>query len=576
MTRGALPSRTSAKVRWWEPILWLVLILLAVSLLFWELGDSTLHDGDEALYAAVARSMSETGDWLDPTYWEEPFLHKPPLAYWLMAFSYSVLPGSEEFQARFPSAFCAIALLAAVYLTGRRLGGPWVGAGAVMLLLSNHQFLFEHCARSANLDSIAMCFLFIALVVGAQVRSSAGRLCSAVSIGAAAMVKLPLVVFILMPVFVWLWFRGRDLAFAWLISALLGLGVLALPWHLYGFFVHGKEFWDTYFMYEMLGRAGSTARAPFSHAWIHLDAWWRSFLPWSPLLAAATVAALAGWPKRDMEDRSHSLRSLLAAYAVLFMLVFACIPSKWPWYGLPAYPALAVVGAAVTGDLLRSKWRYFIPPIMAALAAWRLLMIHPVPAYSPASRPSWLWPAHDRLYRFGWEVADVAIWVVVAGVVVVALLSAVASLRTRRAAVWGTAVIATLIFSLSISTMLGVPRNYECATRRLTQSLTNEGVRTVVAMGFHHEPRYNGRMEPLVSYYLLGMRDVRVIDWENRRGGDGELLGKTAVIMNADTVAPSVAERLPRQLQSPNSEVQVWLLDPNSSDRFRRLAFDGR
>ena len=59
------------------------------------------RDDYEALYAAVARSMHETGEWFEPVYWGEPFLHKPPLGYWLMALSSEALPASEEFQARF-------------------------------------------------------------------------------------------------------------------------------------------------------------------------------------------------------------------------------------------------------------------------------------------------------------------------------------------------------------------------------------------------------------------------------------------------------------------------------------------
>jgi 4-amino-4-deoxy-L-arabinose transferase-like glycosyltransferase len=144
-------------------------LAIASNLLFERLGESSFHDGDEALYATVAREMVENHSYLTPTYWGTPFLHKPPLPYWLMAISEAVLPGSREFAARFPSAVSALLLLVLVYASTRRLAGAVAALFATCLLAINHQFLFEHAARSASFDTLLALLMFGALVAGLKV-----------------------------------------------------------------------------------------------------------------------------------------------------------------------------------------------------------------------------------------------------------------------------------------------------------------------------------------------------------------------------------------------------------------------
>ena len=80
------------------------------------LGDTGLVDETPPLFAAAARAMSESGDWLTPKVNGIFRFDKPPLIYWLMGFFYS-LPKNEiwdslgTLSARLPSALASLLLM---------------------------------------------------------------------------------------------------------------------------------------------------------------------------------------------------------------------------------------------------------------------------------------------------------------------------------------------------------------------------------------------------------------------------------------------------------------------------------
>src|SRR6202045_2253819 len=50
--------------------------------LFWGLGAVGLLGPDEPRYAWIARAMAETGDWVTPRLYGQPWFEKPVLYYW--------------------------------------------------------------------------------------------------------------------------------------------------------------------------------------------------------------------------------------------------------------------------------------------------------------------------------------------------------------------------------------------------------------------------------------------------------------------------------------------------------------
>ena len=76
--------------------------------LFGHLGAMGLVGPDEPRYAWIARAMAQTGDWVTPRLYGQPWFEKPILYYWAAAIGFRLhLPA--EWAARLPSAFAALA-----------------------------------------------------------------------------------------------------------------------------------------------------------------------------------------------------------------------------------------------------------------------------------------------------------------------------------------------------------------------------------------------------------------------------------------------------------------------------------
>lgn len=97
----------------------------ALPLLLLNLDVSALNVG-ESMYAEVAREMRASGDWVTPRLNGTRHFDKPPLIYWLIALSQSLV-GESEVAARWWCAFAAWATIPVVGALGRRLYGQRAG-----------------------------------------------------------------------------------------------------------------------------------------------------------------------------------------------------------------------------------------------------------------------------------------------------------------------------------------------------------------------------------------------------------------------------------------------------------------
>src|SRR5829696_3614120 len=97
-----------------------ILVLLAAFMLLWGLGQSSLRDFDEAIYAQVSKEIVQSGDWLTLRWEYKPWFDKPPLSMWVTAAFYQLF-GINELWSRAASAFAGIGLIIITYLIGELL-----------------------------------------------------------------------------------------------------------------------------------------------------------------------------------------------------------------------------------------------------------------------------------------------------------------------------------------------------------------------------------------------------------------------------------------------------------------------
>jgi 4-amino-4-deoxy-L-arabinose transferase-like glycosyltransferase len=129
-----------------------------------------IFDDNEGLYAGAVREMHQSGNWLVPTSNGFPRVQKPPLVYWTMLISTSLL-GENEFALRLPNALFSAGWIVATYLIMRRLGGDRFGlASAVVLASMLGVWVFNHLIQP---EPFLSCFISLAFWCLVEARFSA-------------------------------------------------------------------------------------------------------------------------------------------------------------------------------------------------------------------------------------------------------------------------------------------------------------------------------------------------------------------------------------------------------------------
>src|ERR1700731_4134554 len=99
------------------------LLLLAIPLVyflyFFGLSQVGLLGPDEPRYAAIGREMAQSGDWITPRLWGEPWFEKPALLYWMTAAGFRAGLDSD-LAPRLPVAIVSVAFLIYFFVALRR------------------------------------------------------------------------------------------------------------------------------------------------------------------------------------------------------------------------------------------------------------------------------------------------------------------------------------------------------------------------------------------------------------------------------------------------------------------------
>ena len=362
---------------------------LGLLLFVWQLGSTGLVDETPPLFAASARAMAETGNWLIPWVNGLPRYDKPPLVYWAMGLLYG-LPGQPGWDplgtwaARLPSALATVAVMQTLVHTllrwpqARRRPGLTALSAALAFALSPLVLIWGRIAVS---DALFSGCLAISLLLCWNSYASGGRRWWAgwLLLGLAVLTKGPVAVVLVGLTLLGFGWLQRDLA--GLVRSLRPLrgGLVTLlvagPWYALALAREGEPFWNSFFGYHNLQRFGSVVNN-------HQAPWWffglmlvLASLPATPLLLLGLARALRGQPPPP----PLSLQRFAACWLLAVLLFFTLAATKLPSYWLPATPAagLLIALAAQRGAWL--AWRLML--LLAALLAGGLAL---APRWVPA------------------------------------------------------------------------------------------------------------------------------------------------------------------------------------------------
>lgn len=323
-------------------------VLGAAPFLLLGLGAAPFDDPGEGMHAEIARELRVSGSPLDLRLNGVPYLDKPPLLYVLLTAAFR-LGGENEAAARAVAAVAALAALGVTAWLGTRLLG--VGCGIIAagsLLTSVGFFAYARYVRPETLfvAALAAGFAFMLVGVTTERRVSAGL--GLACFGLAGLAKDPLGALV-PPIIVgtalalagrarplrrWLPWPGVT---AWLI---LGLGW----WTLVALRVPGFAWYavmDNHVLNITRSRYFPDEDVPLSAlAFLVVAA-----LGAAPWIVTATMTVVALVRRRAWRDVREIPWVVLALWAVGVLVGIALSPFRLPHYGLPAYPAIALLAA---------------------------------------------------------------------------------------------------------------------------------------------------------------------------------------------------------------------------------------
>jgi 4-amino-4-deoxy-L-arabinose transferase-like glycosyltransferase len=332
--------------------------------LFTGLGAFGLVGPDEPRYAWIARAMAETGDWVTPRLYGQPWFEKPILYYWAAAIGFRFnLPA--EWAARLPSAFAALAAAVAIgWLGWKHYGseGKLLGRPALLApLIFATSVAGIGFSRAATPDMLFSAFVTLAMVCAARVLTNHRALRDAANtdsitragetvtlalfgafLGLAVLAKGPAAVLLAGGAMA-LWALATSqwrAAFRLMHPVAIGaFCVVALPWYVLCA-SRNPDFIRIFIFQHNFQRYLTPVfqhKQPFwFFGWITLLA----MLPWAVLLIPAGQEGLRLWREKTWRD---SPGFFIACWAIFPILFFSASQSKLPGYILPAIPALALL-----------------------------------------------------------------------------------------------------------------------------------------------------------------------------------------------------------------------------------------
>jgi len=347
------------------------LVLISFIIIFWNLGGNSLRDLDEALHAQISKEIINTGDWLIPHIRNIPYLHKPPLQFWLTAFSYQIF-GINEFAVRFFPAIFGIGAILITYLLALRLyGNKKIALLSALILLTSSQFVFERGARSGEEDSAFIFFiiLFFWLFWLAREKKKYVYFAS-VSLGLAFLTKGPLTflyiliivlflvinrifnkgeVFITLKDLLRMLLIGFSIASAWFVIVFLLTGqnfikiylseliFFAIP----SFLQHHHAFFVTFFGGDTINRLN--INAPGTNQIMYFFKTIKfGFFPWI-ILCPFALASLVRGILASKKARANELFILLWVFVPL--LIQGLFANKSFWWITPVLIPLAIINS---------------------------------------------------------------------------------------------------------------------------------------------------------------------------------------------------------------------------------------
>ncbi len=353
----------------------LIVLVCGIIIFTVGLGTTGLVDETPPLFAAAARAMSESGDWITPKVNGIFRFDKPPLIYWLMGFFYS-LPKNEiwdsygTLSARLPSALGSLFLMLMIGDTlfcwpqksDRQFLTPIVASLGFAL-----SPLIIIWSRTAVSDALLTGTLGISLLLFWRRMASENNdqcISAWVFLGFAILTKGP-VAFVLALLTITSFFFSQKNWKTLLCKINPKKGFLitiliSVPWYILELIKEGKPFWDNFFGYHNFQRYTSVVNNHAEPFWFFLYIMTLASLPFTPFLCHGIFKAFKDFLKSSKQscNVTETLYTYSLCWLISVLIFFSLSATKLPSYWLPAIPAAAILISNSFENLKNSSKSY--------------------------------------------------------------------------------------------------------------------------------------------------------------------------------------------------------------------------
>lgn len=330
------------------------------------IGSYGLFEPHEGHFAGVGREMVLKHDWVTPSLDGSPYLNKPPLFYWLIAASYSLL-GFSEFAARLPQALIGWMGVVLAWKWARDLWGARAGRAAACILgISAGWYLFSH---QLLIDEM-LCVLHLASLYCLW-RALKRPECKREWLGFYATIGLSILakglIGLVFPFAVLLAFavvkkdstplrNCRPLAGLAVILAIVAPWLVLIELRNPGFLryvlvnEHVKRILDQRWPPDY-----STSKTSALMFLVIAAVWLAPWFLFLPQIVSFSVKAASRWSGNERSTADAA--SILLLGALLPTLIFVPVPSRLIYYSLPTLPPFAVLAGGWWVNMSAASYR---------------------------------------------------------------------------------------------------------------------------------------------------------------------------------------------------------------------------
>lgn len=333
-------------------------LLMAVWAYLPSLGIAELKSWDEAIYAAISRTIYETGDLFHLDYHGGPYFNKPPLFFYLTVLAYHA-GGVNEFTARIISVLWGVGCLFITYHLAIKLFDKKVAIISVLLLLSNYHFF--KTVQQGRMESMVAFFIVLACYAFYMIIENRHWIyvfAVAIAIGVLTKGAMGLIPFIILLPFVIAYPHRLKAALNYhsIIAFVIAM-ILMVPWYYYQLKCYGDVYIDQAIKSQLINRISKPIEGHSEPFWYYLNTMsLHYFSNWSLLILPALICIAWG----AIRKRSPQLVFItLLCWSTLLLFSFG-IQTKLPWYIFTIYMPLSIVTANILLSERLGRLKHFI------------------------------------------------------------------------------------------------------------------------------------------------------------------------------------------------------------------------